>query len=226
MFDINWSEILLLLPAVIIALSCHEYAHARVAYSLGDPTAKIQGRMTINPLRHLDPVGTLMLLFFHFGWAKPVPINPYNFRRVNNKHFGTLLVSLAGPVMNLLLAVLGSLLMVLLLKGVMPLFSSTGNDTLVSFFINLFYFLLLFSQINIVLAVFNLIPLPPLDGSKILAGLLPMRWADKFYQYERYGWIIMVLLLMTGALSRLIGPIIGAFERVIFNITGLSGIMF
>lgn len=217
-FDLQ--SLIITVPAVVFALSFHEFAHARVAYALGDPTAKIMGRMTVNPLKHLDVIGTLMLIFFSFGWAKPVPFNPYNLR-TENKYIGALWVSLAGPMMNLLQMLIASLC-IFLLYWILNTFSLTA------FWIEFVYagvsFFVTYAQLNLVLAVFNLIPVPPLDGSKILAGLLPQRWANKIYMYEQYGFIIMVLLLATGWLGKLITPfIIGYYDvmdMLLFKLLG------
>ncbi|WP_459911341.1 site-2 protease family protein [Desulfotomaculum defluvii] len=167
-------------PPILFALTLHEYAHAYTAYRLGDKTAYYEGRLTANPLKHLDPLGTLLLFIAGFGWAKPVPVNPFYF---DDRKKGMMLVSLAGPMTNLLLAVIGSILLGLL--------TPTGG---------LAFMLSYFIYINVLLAVFNLIPIPPLDGSKILAGLLPgpQQW---LYQLERYGTAILFLLIFLGALS-------------------------
>ncbi|GAB6182178.1 site-2 protease family protein [Desulfotomaculum defluvii] len=173
-------ELLLMAPPILFALTLHEYAHAYTAYRLGDKTAYYEGRLTANPLKHLDPLGTLLLFIAGFGWAKPVPVNPFYF---DDRKKGMMLVSLAGPMTNLLLAVIGSILLGLL--------TPTGG---------LAFMLSYFIYINVLLAVFNLIPIPPLDGSKILAGLLPgpQQW---LYQLERYGTAILFLLIFLGALS-------------------------
>jgi len=209
MFDFDLQSLIITIPAVVFALSFHEFAHARAAYALGDPTAKIMGRMTVNPLKHLDVVGTLMLIFFSFGWAKPVPFNPYNLR-TENKYTGALLVSLAGPMMNLLQMLIASVC-IFLLYWIMD------TVLLTEFWMEFVFagvsFFVTYAQLNLVLAIFNLIPIPPLDGSKILAGLIPQRWANKIYRYEQYGFIIMVVLLATGWLGKLITPfIIGYYD--------------
>ena len=172
------------LPAIIIALTFHEYAHARVAYAFGDSTAKDAGRLSLNPFRHLDLVGTLFLVFAGFGWAKPVPVNLYNIG--GNRKKKMLAISVAGPIANLLQALLGMGLLALIIKFLLPL-----NN----FEYWLLEFLSFFVQINIVLAVFNLIPIPPLDGSKILAGLLPNRFAKAIWALERYGFAILFCIV-------------------------------
>lgn len=190
MFDIDIRQTLLLLPGIFIGLTFHEFAHGWVADRLGDHTARYQGRLTLNPIAHLDPIGFLMLVFFHFGWAKPVPVNPYNLR-VNPRQ-GMLYVALAGPVTNLLLA----LVIAILLR--MGFFSFASE---------VYYMAWLAVYINIVLAVFNLLPIPPLDGSKILAGILPGN-TPWLYHLETYGTIILLLLLFTGIIGRILAFII------------------
>ncbi|MCL0028437.1 site-2 protease family protein [Peptococcaceae bacterium] len=174
-------EVATLIPAVVIALTFHEYAHAVVAYKLGDPTAKYSGRLTLNPIPHVDPIGMLMLFFVGFGWAKPVPVNPYNF---NKPKRDMVLVSLAGPLSNVILAIAFALLF-----GV---FYAFGSQVLVDVVYKIIW-------INVVLAVFNMLPIPPLDGSKILAGILPgdSTWLNYL---EQYGFIILIILLLTGIL--------------------------
>ncbi|TEB17479.1 Peptidase family M50 [Pelotomaculum sp. FP] len=184
--------IALTLPAIIIGLTFHEYAHGWVAYRLGDRTAEAHGRLTINPVAHLDPVGFILLLLAGFGWAKPVPVNPYNLR--GDIKQGMLLVSLAGPATNFLLAVASAVILGLFGSMQIPYFNIIMQYVIV---------------INVVLAIFNLIPIPPLDGSKILAGLLPGRqdWLD---QLEAYGPILLIVLVFFGFrfISILINPVV------------------
>ena len=153
---------ILALPGIIIALSFHEFAHAKIADYLGDPTPGEQGRLTLNPLPHLDPIGFLMLMFASFGWAKPVLISPWKFKRDITMKKGMLMVALAGPAMNLLLAIAATLILRLY-----ELYYFSPNTEMDWF---IYYMILYLLRINIVLAIFNLIPVPPLDGSKILAG--------------------------------------------------------
>ncbi len=199
MFDMSnfLSTLLISLPAIIIALTFHEYAHGFVAYKLGDDTAYLQGRLTLNPLPHLDPIGFIMLLFFHFGWAKPVPVNPFHLRGDRTK--GMMLVSFAGPAANMILAIAAAIL-VGLLQGV---FSTVHS----SFFTIFMAILTQLVFINVVLAIFNLIPIPPLDGSKILAGLIPSS-QEWIYKLEQYGFIILILLMVTGIIGKILNFII------------------
>lgn len=190
MFSLNPADLLPLLVALIVAATVHEFAHAYVADRLGDPTPRAQGRLTLNPLAHLDPVGSLMILLFRFGWAKPVQINPMHFRDWRRD---TIMVAAAGPLANVtLLFVLG----VPYKLGLLDVRGS-GLDAL----------LLTTIQINAMLAVFNLIPVPPLDGSKILMGLLPPAQAVSYARLQPYGVLILLLLVMTNVLSVfLLGP--------------------
>lgn len=205
MFDFDLTRLLYILPAILIALTVHEYAHARTAYAFGDTTARDAGRMSLNPLRHLDPIGALLMIFVGFGWAKPVPINPWYFGA--NRKRKVLLVSLAGPVSNLLQALVGTGIMALLVHFV----SALGTVTLY-----LFRLLNYYVQINISLAVFNLIPVPPLDGSKILGGLLPDRYFGFMLKMERYGFLIlMVLCFLPEILGRLGLPSIDILGTII-----------
>lgn len=194
------TEILLLLPAILIGLTFHEFAHGWVADRLGDHTARHQGRLTLNPLAHIDPMGFLMLILFKFGWAKPVPVNPYNMRGDPSRNM--LVVALAGPVANIIVAIVTAVLIGLGLANFIPY----GE-----------YLLYLTLQINVVLAVFNLIPVPPLDGSKILAGLLPGQ-SHFIYQMETYGTIILLLLLFTGVLGKILWPMVSFIVSLLLTI--------
>lgn len=195
-------EFILLAPPILFALTIHELAHGYVAYILGDTTAKAAGRLTLNPLKHLDPIGTIAFFIIKFGWAKPVPVNPYYFK---NPRKGMLWVGLAGPASNLVVAVISALL----LKAFVPLSSSLPPALTVP----LQFMLEASVWVNVVLCVFNLIPFPPLDGSRILAGLLPADMARSYESLERRLGsgvliIILILLMFTGLLDRLIHPII------------------
>lgn len=178
--------LLLTIPVMLISLTLHEVAHGYAAYKCGDGTAKAFGRLNLNPLAHLDPVGTLLLLFIGFGWAKPVPVNPRNFRKPRRDMF---IVSIAGIVVNLLLGLLG----VLLLYGCYKLDFLSANISRVT--LTFFYY---FAVLNIGLAIFNLIPLPPLDGSKVLSTILPPIVSARYLRLEYYArYIFLGLILLS-----------------------------
>ncbi|MCR1898043.1 site-2 protease family protein [Irregularibacter muris] len=199
MFNYNLMDLLYTLPPLIIALTFHEFSHAFVAYKLGDITAKSQGRLTINPIKHIDPIGFFMFVFFKFGWAKPVPYNPMYFK---DRKRGTFLVALAGPMSNLLLAFLSIICMFIIQPR-----SVIGHNLLQSFFIY-----------NLILAVFNLIPIPPLDGSKIFASILPNKIERYFWEYERYGYPILLILIATNLLDKILSPAIALVGGGLINI--------
>lgn len=194
-------QLIFVAPAILIAITIHEFSHGYVAHLLGDPTPEQQGRLTLNPIPHLDPLGTLMLIFAHFGWAKPVQVNPFYFK--GDRQRGMLFVALAGPVSNLLLAFIGAILY--------NLFGAYGG-----FFSS---FIFIFIIINVNLLLFNLIPVPPLDGSKILVGLLPRRMHGTIYQIEAYGPIILMLLIITDVTSKILGPITMGIIGVLLQIS-------
>ena len=177
-------EFLILAPTILFGLSFHEFAHGWVAFRLGDPTARDQGRLSLNPIRHLDLLGTISMFIFKLGWAKPVPVNPQYFK---NPRQDLMLVSIAGPAANLILALIGSVLMRgLFLIPSLPFANWVG--------IVLVYFVWL----NFILAFFNLIPIPPLDGSKVLLGLIPDQAARIIYPYFRYGPLLLIGLIFFG----------------------------
>jgi len=202
--------ILITFPLFLIAVVIHEYAHGWVAYRLGDPTAKQAGRLTLNPLAHIDPMGTIllpaMLILMRspivFGWAKPVPVN---FSLLRHPKKDMLWVSMAGIGANILLAVVFSFL---LKTGLFPP-NSYG-----------YVVLTLGILVNLVLAVFNAIPIPPLDGSKILLGLLPRNLAYSYLRTERFGFVILIGLLWMGLLGRIIWPMVSVLARAL----GVEGI--
>jgi len=205
----NLTSLLLSIPPILFALSFHEYAHGWMANRLGDPTAKNEGRLTLNPLAHLDPLGTLMIVILHFGWAKPVPVNPYN---LADPKKDMLKIALAGPVSNVLMAAATGML-IRLMQGM----GMRVDNSFFGFFQYMLYFLVM---INLVLAIFNMIPVPPLDGSKILFGLLPTEYEESFLRYESKGPIILLGLVIVNnffgipIFSTLISPFVTFFSRI------------
>lgn len=187
------------LPGIIIAMVIHEWAHARVAYALGDYTPKLDGRLTLNPAAHVDIFGLLMLFIVHFGWAKPVRINPGNF---SNPRRDDILVSLAGPMSNLITAFITLVVWVILLRFGVQM--SEGAASVLQ----------LIMIININFAIFNMLPIPPLDGSQILRNLLPYEMARYFVYIERYSFFILIIFLMTPILGYVFVPL----QRLIYGI--------
>ena len=198
LFSDPFSFIVIAVP-LMYAIIFHELAHGWVAYQMGDPTAKSQGRLSLSPLRHLDPMGTLMLFIVGFGWAKPVPVN---FSYISNYRKGMVLVSSAGIIANIIMAFLALFIYSMLS---MP---HTSKVALL---------LVSFARINIILAAFNLIPIPPLDGSKILMGFAPANVQAFLMRFERFGFLIVIGLLFIGALD----PVIDFLQWVILSIISL-----
>lgn len=202
------------IPAVLIAITFHEFAHAFVADKLGDDTARREGRLSLNPFAHLDPIGTLLLVFAGFGWGKPVHVNPRNYTRKMSMEKGEALVSIAGPAMNIILAIIFAIIYCLVYKFGSADFlrSNTGFiiRTLISSIVS----------INIGLGVFNLIPLPPLDGSKIIMPFLPYNAKSWFINNEQIFYIIFVVIWITGLAGIIISPAISAISNGILHLTG------
>lgn len=195
-------RLVLTIPGLLIAITFHEFAHAFVADKLGDDTPRKQGRLTLNPLAHLDPFGCIMLLFLGIGWGKPVAINPNNFHRKISVRKGNALVAIAGPAMNFILVILFSVIYGLLLKFATSfmLFNTAGVTigSLLSYTIS----------INIGLGVFNLIPLPPLDGSKVLDAFLPQKAHKWYVEHEQMLQVIFLVLWLTPISGKIIAPVI------------------
>lgn len=186
-------DMLTILPGILIALTFHEFAHGLAAYAMGDDTAKNAGRLSLDPMKHIDPIGFIMLFIMRFGWAKPVPINENNFR---HERLGLFFVSIAGITMNLILALIFQLILFF-----------TADIVQLSAYVDVMRGIV---WINIMLAAFNLLPIPPLDGSKIIYTFLPKNLRFTFYKYESYGSIILIILLLTGGISLLLNPVISA----------------
>ena len=210
-------ELILTLPGLLIAITFHEFAHAWAADKLGDDTPRYQGRLTLNPLKHLDPVGSVLLLFAHFGWGKPVQVNPKNFKGDMGK--GEAFVSFAGPAMNFIIAFLMLVLFYTLnaigVYANMSLYAAIVLQSIITYAV----------VINIALGVFNLIPLPPLDGSKIFMNFLPFNARQFFMRNEKYFYIAFMVLFITGWASYIIDPILSAlltgFDFIVGSIFGL-----
>lgn len=196
------TELILLAPPLLLALTLHEVAHGYVAYRLGDPTAKSLGRLSLNPLKHLDPIGTIAFFFIKFGWAKPVPVNPNYFKDPKKD---MLWVALAGPATNLVLAIVSAALA----KGLWLFASQIPYSTMAeAILVPLNGMLIASVWINLVLCIFNFLPIPPLDGSRILMGVLPNNLAASYMKFERYGFVLVLILAFSGVLSKVIMPLI------------------
>jgi len=223
-------ELLLLIMPFLLAITVHEFAHGWMANKLGDPTARLAGRLSLNPIKHLDLLGTITLILTRrIGWAKPVPVNPYNLR---DPQKDMMWISLAGPASNFLLAILSAIILRVIIT-INPSFkplvelalnfqfpSLEGFNTFVILWIIILWMICLGMMLNVILAVFNLFPLPPLDGGKILQGILPRELSLAFEKIEPYGFFILILLAFTGILWIVISPFFiisrGILLRIIF----------
>ena len=206
-------EVVAILVIIFLVLPFHEWAHAFTASKLGDTSIKYRGRLTLNPLAHIDPIGALALLLFGFGWAKPVPIDPRNFKKPK---LGMAIVALMGPVANIVAAIAGGLILNALAKFAPNLFAASNT---VGAYILLFFSF--YVQVNVRLAVFNLLPIPPLDGSKILFVFLPDKWVSKFYQYQQIISLVLIALLWVGVLNIPLNFLSGYLLKFINWITAL-----
>ena len=205
-------SLILSIPAVLLAITVHEFGHAFSAYKLGDDTPLRQGRLSLNPLDHIDPLGIAMLLFVHIGWGKPVQIDPRNYNRNISVEKADAIVSFAGPLMNFITAIVVALIYCAIYKFAGMAFLASN--------IGMIIMLILADCItmNIGLGVFNLIPLPPLDGSKIFLPILPYNAKTWFMQYEQVFYIIFLVIWITGIAGRLISPIIGQMTNWILSL--------
>lgn len=227
LFDFSLMNLLVIVPVVLISLTIHELAHGLVADRFGDPTPRLTGRLTLNPIRHLDPIGALLLATVGFGWAKPVQVNPYNFKRVDQgydvyyldgshirfeKEIRTkmMYVALAGPVSNIVLAILAAFIYLRL-----GLFMGALGDLGAMFFNYLI-------MINVFLAAFNMLPIPPLDGSKVVGAFLSESAYQKYMLIEDKGFLILMLLVITGATQYLIRPVASFLLQIIYTIASIG----
>ncbi len=218
MFGFNLMDIVIGVPITLIALTGHEFAHGWVSSKLGDPTPERDGRLTLNPLAHLDVVGTILMILTGFGWAKPVMVDP---RYYKNRKRGMALTAIAGPLANLIMAFIAMLIFAVVLVvqvklsgGIMP-----ENASMAVQIVWKFAFLLAYR--NLCFMVFNLIPIPPLDGSKVLGLFLPNRMYYRMLQYERYAIIIIMLLSISGAFNRIIGTGVNVVLTGMINLIDL-----
>ncbi len=211
MFDLDLKFLLIFVPVILFSLTIHEYSHAYIANKLGDDTAKRLGRLTLNPLKHLDPIGTILLLLVHFGWAKPVPVDPRNFKDPKKD---MLYVAIAGPISNIITAIISGIL----LKFIVFDLASAGAFG--AYTVPLIQFLVWMIFIGVVLAVFNMLPIPPLDGSRVLYGLLPDHLANSIKKIETYGILIVFGIILFGGRTFsyiLIYPFLKFLEIFSFN---------
>jgi len=208
-------HLIFMIPALLFAMVIHELGHGIVAYKLGDPTPKLSGRLTLNPIPHLDPIGSILLPAilillkspFLFGWAKPIPVNPANFKKLGYRK-GMALTAFAGPGMNLLSAfIFGILFQIFSSKELFMFFAKNISvDFVESVIVPLLIFFKYAVSINVILAIFNLLPIPPMDGGKILMALAPPKWEEKLQIIENYGFFIIIGLLILGVINFIIYP--------------------
>ena len=210
----EWIGLLLTLPGVLIAITFHEFAHAYAATKLGDDTPRLQDRLNLNPLSHIDPVGFILLLFVGFGWGKPVEINPRNFDRKYSEEAGNAIVAFAGPLMNFILAIVFTLIYCAIFKFAASFTISQVGSIITSM---VQYTIV----VNIGLGVFNLIPLPPLDGSKILVKFLPYNAKQWVYDHEQVFYIIFLVIWITGIAGTIISPVLQAVYSGLLHV-GIS----
>lgn len=211
-------KLLLMTPILLLVLPVHEYAHAWVAYRLGDPTAKLAGRLTFNPFKHLDPVGVLMMYTVGFGWAKPVPVN---FSNLKNRRSGTILVAMAGPLSNIMLAFasifIGGIIAKLIDAGIIMV--DTERLLMLMVYISLFFLYMV--TVNISLAVFNMIPVPPLDGSRLISAFVPEEAYYKFARYEQYVGLLFLAIVVL-APDNFLSSFINSVSKPVFRSMALT----
>ncbi len=218
MNSIDPISLILQIPPFLLAITFHEFSHGWIAYKLGDPTAKNEGRLSFNPIVHIDPIGTILIPIilaltspYMFGWAKPVPVNPLNFNNRNYRQ-GMMWTALAGPVSNLILAIVFALL----IRIIYILPTNPNSQVLESLIYLLFYGV----SINLALCLFNFIPIYPLDGQKILSGLLPEQYVDEFEKFNTFGPFLLIGLITIGR-NYILAPIFTIWFRFFFRLAGL-----
>lgn len=211
-FDQALVQIIAILIIIFLVLPFHEWAHAFTASLLGDKSIRYRGRLTLNPLSHIDPFGALCLLLFNFGWAKPVPIDTRNFKR---PRLYMAICALMGPIANIVAGLFGGFILMAIMKFAPSSFFASQVGSYIATFFS-FYI-----QVNVTLAVFNLIPIPPLDGSKILFAFLPEKATYALYKYSQYFFILIFVLLWTGVLSVPLGFLSNILTNFIYYITAL-----
>lgn len=214
-FDLQGT--LMMLPGLILALTFHEYAHAKMADKLGDPTPESQGRLTLNPMAHMDPMGTICLLFAGFGWGKPVQINPSYFR---NPAKANMQVALAGPVMNFILAFVLFVILAIITLFTPALQSVVTASASAKTWMIIYEIVFYAAMLNVSLGVFNLLPVPPLDGSKIFAYFLRGKAREFLYTLENYSWIIIMVLFITEIPSYIVTPLVSWISQGMLMLIG------
>ena len=221
------TQFLLSLPVILLALTVHEVSHGWMAMKLGDPTARNLGRLTLNPLKHLDPIGTICMIFFHFGWAKPVPINVRYFKKPRRD---MALTALAGPVSNFIMGFLGVVLYMVFrslfnvyvfMNNGHIVYQAFSSDILSNIKIIVTLFFLFFAWLNLSLGTFNLIPIPPLDGSRIFLTFLPPKYYFGIMKYERYIMLGFMILLYTGIVTTPLTWVVSAIFNGMSSLVGL-----
>jgi Zn-dependent protease len=212
MFDLAGTirDLVIRVPVFLLALTIHEFAHGWVANRLGDPTARLRGRLTLNPLAHLDPIGTIAIVLIHFGWAKPVPVD---YRYLKQPRRDMMLIAAAGPISNLVLGAACAFC-----YRMIPWPAGTREWAWLVFPLQIM--LQMGVLVNVVLAVFNLLPIPPLDGSRVVSGLLPLRHAISYSRLEPYGFAIIFLLFFTGVMDPVFGPAVRTISLALFRMWG------
>ena len=216
----SWlTDTLILLPGIIIAIAFHEFAHAYSAYKLGDYTPKIQGRVTLNPIKHLDPIGTLLIIFIGFGWGKPVMVNPENFKK---RRRDDIIVSLAGVATNLILAIVFTIVLIIFTNTVLEIWMNPAGQLIVSpgasaTQIAMANIILSAIRINLVLMVFNLLPIPPLDGFNVISSALRLQHTKIYYMMYQYGMFIVMALIIFDVIRTIFGFTVSPMYNMLLN---------